>query len=123
LIYCRDNNEKKGKRIPVIIIEVLSKSTWKKDMTIKMKKYAELEIEEYWIIDYRNQILAVYKLNEYKYDLYETYYYLTDEELSPIPEVREEELNKAIKEFSPISFPEMTVFLEEVFSFEALDII
>ena len=123
LIYCRDNNEKKGKKIPVIIIEVLSNSTWKKDMTLKMKKYAELSVEEYWTVDYRSQIVTVYKLNADKYDWHETYNYPIEEELSPIPEAREQELNEAVKEFSPVSFPEMTILLEEIFSFEDLDII
>ena len=123
LIYCRDNNEKKGRKLPVIIIEVLSGSTWKKDMTVKMIKYAGAGIEEYWTVDYRSQILNIYKLKDGEYYWHETYNYPIEEELSSVREAREKELSEAVKEFSPVSFPDMPILLEEVFSFGALDII
>jgi len=123
VVYCRDNNEKKGRRVPVIIIEVLSKSTQKKDTTVKLKKYAELGIEEYWTVDCKYRTVTIYKLNgdSGEYDLHESYAHLLDEDFSDIPEIRELQQADAILEFSPLSFPEMTVKLEEVFDFEALE--
>jgi len=121
MIYCKDNNEKKNRRAPLIVIEVLSDSTWKKDMTAKMKKYAELSIEEYWVIDYRSQRLTVYKLDGDRYELYESYYHSLENSFSVVPKVREKEESEAIKEFSPTFFPEITISLEYVFNFEDLE--
>lgn len=123
MIYCKNNNEKKNQTIPVIIIEVLSPSTWKKDVTAKMKKYAEIGIEEYWTVDYEAQRIVVYKLNDTQYDLYESYYYSTKNYFSRIPKIRKYEESEIVKEFSPVSFPELTISLEDVFNFEALEYI
>jgi len=125
LIYCKSNNEKKNKAVPLIVIEVLSDSTWKKDVTDKMRKYAELGIEEYWIIDPRNQRVSIYKLNDNKYaepsEVYGYPFNLDDDDFSPVPEVREKEEQEVIKEFAPPFFPDLTIMLEDVFDFEALD--
>jgi Uma2 family endonuclease len=126
MIYCKNNNEKKNKRIPLIVIEVLSDSTWKKDVTAKMNKYAEMGIEEYWVIDPRNRRITIYKLkklNDNQYDLYESYYIPFEDELSPVPIIREKEESEIVREFSPVFFPAITISLEYVFNFEALDFI
>ena len=123
LIYCIDNNKKKDRRIPVIIIEVLSPSTWKKDVTSKMQKYAEIGIEEYWTIDYLAKRINIYKLNGDKYDFHESYYFFSEEDFSIVPKIRAKEEGEFIKEFSPISFPEMTILLEDVFNLEDLELI
>jgi Uma2 family endonuclease len=123
MIYCKNNNEKKNKKIPLIVIEVLSDSTWKIDITAKMKKYAELEIEEYWIIDPRNQRLNIYKLDGERYDLYESYYHPFADGFSVVPKIREKEESEIIREFSPAFFPDMTILLADVFNFDDLDII
>jgi len=127
MIYCKENNEKKNKKIPLIVVEVLSDSTWNKDMTYKMKKYAELGIEEYWVIDPRSQRISVYKLSGGIYDLDESYYHplpLSEETgFSILSKAREKEQNEAVKEFSPSFFPEMTISLKDVFDFDDLDII
>jgi len=122
LIYCKDNNEKKNKKVPLIVVEILSESTWKRDVTVKMKKYAELEIEEYWIIDPDTQRLTIYKLEDGKYEQSELYNLpLPVEEDVPIkPDDEEVEI---IKNFSPAFFPELTVSLEDIFNFENLDIL
>ena len=36
---------------PDFVIEVLSKSTRKKDMTVKLNKYREAGVREYWMVD------------------------------------------------------------------------
>lgn len=50
-VLCR---ETRNDDIPVIVVEVLSKSTRGRDLGVKMKKYAELGIKEYWIITLGN---------------------------------------------------------------------
>jgi len=123
MVYCKTNNEKKNRKVPVIVVEILSDSTWKKDMTVKMKKYAELEIEEYWIIDPPSQRLSIYRLEGGQYELHDTYYNPSEDSFSAVPEIREKQRSELVREFAPPLFPEMTVSLEEVFSLEDLDII
>ncbi len=48
---------------PDLVVEVLSKSTRKKDMTLKLGKYAEAGVREYWIIDPQKETVIVYKFN------------------------------------------------------------
>lgn len=45
---------------PDFILEVLSKSTKKKDMTVKLMKYLEAGVKEYWVIDPDKRLLIVY---------------------------------------------------------------
>lgn len=45
---------------PDFVLEILSKSTRKKDMTIKLDKYLEAGVREYWIIDPYKQTLITY---------------------------------------------------------------
>jgi len=109
--------EKNNDGIPVIVIEVLSKSTADIDRGIKMKKYAALGIKEYWIIIWQAVSVEIYLLNEEKkYEHYKTYsYYSSEKELEELEELEERDLKEAVNEFSPVSFPELTVKLEDVF--------
>jgi len=122
LIYCKSNNEKKNKKVPLIVAEILSESTWKRDVTVKMKKYAELEIEEYWIIDPDTQRLTIYKLESGKYEQSELYN-LPFSVADDIPIKPEDDEDEIIKEFTPAFFPELTIYLEDIFNFENLDIL
>lgn len=45
---------------PDFIVEILSPSTRKKDMTVKLKKYIEAGVAEYWIVDPDKKKVAVY---------------------------------------------------------------
>ena len=47
---------------PDLIVEILSPSTRKKDMTIKLKKYTDSGVREYWIVDPRNKRIIVHDL-------------------------------------------------------------
>ena len=78
MVFCYQNDRPDNKTKPVIIIEVLSKSTYAKDMNIKMKKYAELGIKEYWLVDYKNHTVSIFALTgESKYEHYKSYAYFT----------------------------------------------
>lgn len=66
LIIC-DKNKNKIRRwglmgAPDFALEVLSPSTRKKDMTLKLMKYADAGVREYWILDPDRQKLIVYDL-------------------------------------------------------------
>ncbi len=45
---------------PDLMVEVLSSSTRRKDMTVKQQKYANAGVREYWIVDPREQKVIVY---------------------------------------------------------------
>jgi len=103
--------EKNDNGIPVIVIEVLSKSTQKRDLGVKMKKYAELGIKEYWIITWEFSSITIYLLNDNNvYEFYNSYALLSDDELE-----EDEEKKEFVKEFSPVTFPELVIKLEDVF--------
>ncbi len=45
---------------PDFLVEILSVSTRKKDMTIKLAKYQQAGVREYWIVDPRKRVLITY---------------------------------------------------------------
>ena len=47
---------------PDLVVEVLSKSTRKKDMGIKLAKYINANVREYWIIDIEKERVIVYDI-------------------------------------------------------------
>lgn len=47
---------------PDLVVEVLSKATRKKDMTIKLNKYTNAGVREYWIVDPKNERVIVYDI-------------------------------------------------------------
>lgn len=49
---------------PDFVLEVLSKSTKKRDITLKLAKYMEAGVREYWAIDTDRRILIVYLAEE-----------------------------------------------------------
>jgi len=100
--------------IPVIVIEVLSKSNPVHDRVIKMRKYAELNIKEYWIITWEMSLIEIYLLNENReYEPYKSYAYYTSEK--ELRRLDDDELKEVVSEFSPVSFPELTIKLDVVF--------
>ncbi len=49
---------------PDFVLEVLSKSTRKRDITLKLMKYMEAGVKEYWAVDTERRILIVYLAEE-----------------------------------------------------------
>ena len=45
---------------PDFVLEIISGSTRKKDMTVKLTKYMEAGVKEYWVIDQEKRLLIVY---------------------------------------------------------------
>ena len=112
-ILCRETRKDD---IPVIVIEILSKSTADRDLGIKMKKYAELGIKEYWIVSWEMTTISVYRLNESNYyEHFKSYALFSDEK--ELKRLDEKELKEVVTEFSSASFPELTIQLADVFDF------
>lgn len=49
---------------PDLIVEVLSKSTEKRDRGVKFEDYAAHGVREYWLVDPRRQLVEQYRLDE-----------------------------------------------------------
>lgn len=73
LVLC-DRDKLTGNTIygaPDFIVEVLSKSTRKKDMFIKLNKYMNAGVREYWMVDVEKQKVLVY---DFEHDNYPVIY-------------------------------------------------
>lgn len=49
---------------PDFVVEVLSPSTRRKDITVKKDAYERFGVKEYWIINPKEECIEVYRLNE-----------------------------------------------------------
>ena len=49
---------------PDLVVEVLSPATRRKDMSIKLAKYTEAGVREYWLVDPDKKKILVYLLEE-----------------------------------------------------------
>ena len=66
LIVCDRSRYRNGRVFgaPDFLVEVLSPSTRKKDMQLKLYKYANAGVREYWIIDPDKRVIVVYNLEQ-----------------------------------------------------------
>lgn len=73
LVACdlENNVNEKGKYMgtPTLVIEILSESTRSKDMIDKLNTYMLSGVQEYWIIDIRQQSILVYSFTQRGIDL------------------------------------------------------
>ena len=102
---------------PDLVVEVLSRSTEKYDITIKKQVYELIGVKEYWIVDYRNKSIEVYILKDGKYGIPDIYYRYTKNEIKAIKE-EDEHLGTntpIITEFSPTLFPDLIIQIDDVF--------
>ena len=78
--------------VPDMVAEIFSRSTMKRDMTIKKEIYERNGVKEYWLINPWSESIAVYLLRDGKYfldDVYQNYSAvelenLTDEERAEV---------------------------------------
>lgn len=64
LIVCDRSKYRNGRVFgaPDLVVEVLSPSSKKKDMQIKLSKYYDAGVREYWIVDPEKKILVQYDM-------------------------------------------------------------
>lgn len=62
MVVCDEKkiNRKRIYGAPEMLVEVLSESTKRKDLTIKTEKYRKAGVREYWIVDIENERIIVY---------------------------------------------------------------
>ena len=78
--------------VPDMVAEVLSRSTKKRDLTVKKDIYEANGVREYWIVDPWDKSVTVYLLRDEKYFLDDVYIlfdeqdlnYMTDAEIAAI---------------------------------------
>ena len=98
---------------PDMVVEVLSRSTRKNDLTVKKDTYEKYGVKEYWIIDPLMRIIYTYILCEGKFVLGYEYTCYDDDEFKDLPE---EEKAEVKFEISPSIFPDLKIKLRDIFS-------
>lgn len=66
VVLCDRDKLKDGHIVgaPDFLIEILSESTRKKDMTVKLRKYKAAGVREYWMVDREHEKVIVYNWEE-----------------------------------------------------------
>ena len=71
---------------PDLVVEVISPSTFDRDMTVKMEAYARAGVKEYWVVEPEAKRVAVYLLKGDTYALSASYYPYTEEDYKHMDE-------------------------------------
>ncbi|MDY3997503.1 MAG: Uma2 family endonuclease [Blautia sp.] len=108
MLICDRNKIKKDKYrgVPRFIVETLSPATSLKDKTVKKEKYAQLGIDEYWIVSPRERSVEIYYLIDGVYDLVSSYILVDDTE--------DENYNAEIV-LTLKAVPTVSIILKEIF--------
>ena len=97
---------------PDMVVEVLSKSTKHRDLTIKKDIYESAGVKEYWIADPYMKCVDVYLLHDGKLVWDNEYQYYTEYEIEGL----NEEEKTTVKHEVPVSiFPGLAVSLKDIF--------
>lgn len=97
---------------PDMLVEVLSRSTKKRDVTIKKDTYEANGVREYWIIDPWIKSVTVYLLRDGKYFLDDEYILFDDKDLELMTDAEKAEIKNEV----PVSILEgLTVPLKFIF--------
>lgn len=100
--------------VPDMVVEVLSKSTKKNDVTIKKDTYEKFGVKEYWIVDPVMENIDVYVLRDGKFELDPADYVIYNTE--EWRRLTDEDRKRSRTEISPTIFPEIKIRLKEIFS-------
>lgn len=97
---------------PTLVVEILSRSTVRRDRGYKMRTYAKCGVLEYWIVNPKDRSIEIYLLKDGEYILHDVYISLSSEELEYLTE---EEIASIPKSFKCPSFSDLEIFIEDVF--------
>ena len=99
--------------VPDMVAEVLSKSTMRRDFTVKKDIYESNGVKEYWIVDPWKESISVYHLCDGKYIFDEEYVYYNKDEWEDLTDEQRAEAKFDIK----VSiFDDCTVNINDVFN-------
>jgi len=98
--------------VPDMVVEVLSKSTRKNDLTIKKDIYEAQGVGEYWIIDPYMKVISVYLLRDGKYYLDDEYILFYDKELELLTDEEKAEIKHEVpvKTLGGLKIPLIYIF-------------
>lgn len=99
--------------VPDMVVEVLSRSTRRKDLTIKKDAYESNGVKEYWIVDPYMKSVDVYILQDGKYKLDNSYTKYTAYDWEGL---NDEEKAEAKFEIKVSLFDDLVIKLDDIFS-------
>ena len=98
--------------VPDMVVEVLSKSTRKNDLTIKKDVYEKNGVKEYWIINLWDKTVDVYILSDGKFVLSESYSKYSSDEWALL----DDEEKAAVKAEIKVSiFDDLFIKVDDIF--------
>ena len=103
--------------VPDMVVEIFSRSTMKRDMTIKKDIYERNSVREYWLINPWSESIEVYLLRDGKYFLDDEYILFDEEDTKEAEWLRSKGAEVEIKNEVPVKILEgLTIPIEFVFS-------
>ena len=98
--------------VPDMVVEVLSRSTRKRDLTIKKDAYEAQGVREYWIVDPWMKIIDVYLLRDGKYFFDDEYVLFDREEFEELTDEEKAEVKDEVpvKILDGLSIPLKNIF-------------
>ena len=98
--------------VPDFVVEIFSKSTMRRDVTIKKDVYESNGVKEYWIIDPWKESITVYLLRDGKFELDDEYIYYNKDEWE---DLTDEQRAEAKLEIKVATIDGLTVKLSDIF--------
>ena len=98
--------------VPDMVVEVLSKSTMRRDLTVKKDVYEANGVKEYWIIDPWKESISVYNLCDGKFVFDDEYVYYDKYEWE---DLNDEQRAEAKLEIKVSTIEGLTVKLNDIF--------
>ena len=99
---------------PDMVVEVLSRSTKKRDLTVKKDSYEACGVKEYWIVDPYYRTIDVYLLRDGKFYLDDEYILYKEDDVE-WQHMSDEDKAAVKSEITLSIFPDLTVKLSEIF--------
>ena len=114
IVVCNPNIVKENgvHGVPDLVVEILSKSTAKRDKIDKFRKYEQYGVKEYWIVDPFIKSVDVYLLKDGKFHHDNTYQFYTDEEFNDLTERQKAE---ALFEIKVSLYDDFVVQVKDIF--------
>ena len=98
--------------VPDFVVEILSYSTRRRDMTTKKEIYEENGVKEYWIVNPWDKSVVVHHLRNDKLELDDVYIFCPEEEFNELSDEDKAEIKTDIK----LSiFDDLTIGVEDIF--------
>lgn len=98
--------------VPDFVVEILSYSTRRRDMSTKKDIYEQNGVREYWIVNPWDKSVLVHYLRNGRLELDEIYTFCTEDELNELDEEEKAEIKTDIK----LSiFDDLTISIKDIF--------